>query len=85
MSDIVFVNVIGSVYVYFRFNSYLISAYALIIILLYFLNLFLLLLRREAGPKVVLIYVVYHLSRANSGIQRISKGSSIYMFCLPLG
>ena len=40
MSDIAFVNVIGSLNVYFLFNSCLISAYALIIILLYYLNIF---------------------------------------------
>ena len=64
MSDIAFVNVIGSLYVYFRFNSCLISAYALVIILLYFLNL---------------IYFEERLGR------RLTRSSSIYMICLPLG
>ena len=64
MSDMAFVNVYGSLYVYFRFNSCLISAYTLIIILLYFLNL---------------IYFEERLGR------RPTRGSSIYMICLPLG
>ena len=50
MSYIAFVNVIGSLDVYFRFNSCLTFAYALIAILLYYYFLEPLLLRKEAGP-----------------------------------